>query len=91
MTDNGSGEEKAATWFDDAEEALEKVGESLRAAWEETREPRMSALEAAKEAAEQLGDAIDQAVDVVRQRMQSGDTAGGDDDRPGDDLMVDEE
>lgn len=90
MTDNGNGEDKAATWFDDAEEALEKVGDSLRAAWDETREPRMSALEAAKEAAEQLGDAIDQAVDVVRQRLQSGEKNGGDD-SPGDDLMVDED
>lgn len=91
MTDNGNGEEKAATWFDDAEAALEKVGESLRAAWEETREPRMSALEAAKDAAEQLGDVIDQAVDVVRQRMQS---AEEDEDDAGDsveDIMVDEE
>jgi hypothetical protein len=80
VTDNeasGDGEDRAApSWFDEAEKALDKVAESLRAAWEETREPRMSALEAAKKAAEQLGEAIDAGVDVVRKRMQASDDGG---------------
>ncbi len=54
-------------WADDAEQALNKTSEALRAAWEGTREARMSTLEAAKEAATQLGQAIDKAIEAARE------------------------
>lgn len=54
-------------WFDEAEEALNRTGEALRAAWEETREARMSTLEAAREAANRLGSAIDQGIEAAKQ------------------------
>ena len=59
-------------WIDEAEEALERVGDSLRAAWDETRDSRMNALGSAKQAAKQLGDAIDRGVDAARSRWQGG-------------------
>jgi hypothetical protein len=77
----GNGEESTRpTWIDEAEQALDKVAESLRAAWQETREPRMSALESAKTAAEQLGEAIDAGVEIVRIRLQASPSAGDDSD-----------
>jgi len=54
-------------WMDDAESALERIGESLRQAWSETRDARLATLEAAKEAASRLGDAIDQGISVVKE------------------------
>jgi hypothetical protein len=65
MTDEQTPREKR--WIDDAEEALNRTGETLRAAWEGTREARMSTLEAAKEAANRLGAAIDQGIAVARE------------------------
>lgn len=53
-------------WLDDAEAALDKAAESLRVAWEESRDARMSALEAARDAAGKLGDAIDQGIDAAK-------------------------
>lgn len=60
-----SGQQKSE-WMEDAESALERIGESLRQAWTETREARVATLEAAREAASRLGDAIDQGINVVR-------------------------
>jgi len=65
MTDEQTPREKR--WIDDAEEALNRTGETLRAAWVGTREARMSTLEAAKEAANRLGAAIDQGIAVARE------------------------
>lgn len=61
------GEEKR-DWKAEAEEALQKTGDSLSAAWEATREGRMNALEKAKEAAAQLGAAIDRGVAAAKER-----------------------
>jgi hypothetical protein len=73
-------------WLDDAEEALNRTADSLRAAWEGTREARMSTLEAAKEAAAQLGKAIDQGIEVAREKWDPSrsDTADGQDVSPDD-------
>lgn len=91
MTESGNGGESSRpTWFEEAEQALDKVAESLRAAWEETREPRMSALESAKKAAEQLGEAIDAGVDIVRIRLQSAPEAE-EGDAGMEEIVVDEE
>lgn len=60
--------EEKKDWKADAEEALQKTGDSLSAAWDATREGRMSALEAAKTAARQLGEAIDQGVAAAKER-----------------------
>ena len=54
-------------WKTEAEEALQKAGDSLTAAWDASRDGRMSALEAAKTAARQLGDAIDKGVAVAKE------------------------
>jgi hypothetical protein len=64
MTDNRDTDSRK--WLDDAEEALNLASESVKKAWEGTKETRMSALEAAREAATQLGRAIDQGIDVAR-------------------------
>ena len=53
-------------WIDEAEEALNRTAEALKAAWEGTREARMSTLEAAKDAANRLGEAIDQGIVVAK-------------------------
>ena len=53
-------------WVDDAEDALRRVGDALKAAWEGTRESRVSTLEAAKEAAGRLSNAIDEGVSAAR-------------------------
>lgn len=58
-------------WFDEAEDALEKAGIALRAAWDASRDSRMSALESAKKAARQLGDAIDRGVAGARERWDT--------------------
>ena len=53
-------------WIDEAEEALNRTAEALKAAWEGTREARMSTLEAAKDAANHLGETIDQGIAVAK-------------------------
>jgi ElaB/YqjD/DUF883 family membrane-anchored ribosome-binding protein len=53
-------------WIDEAEEALNRTGDALRAAWDQTRDARASALEAAREAATRLGDAIDQGIEAAK-------------------------
>lgn len=68
--------EEKKDWKADAEEALQKTGDSLSAAWDATREGRMSALEATKEAARQLGEAIDKGVTAAKDRW--GGEADGD-------------
>jgi len=60
-------------WKAEAEEALQKTGDSLSAAWDATREGRSSALEAAKDAARQLGVAIDKGVAAARERWAGAD------------------
>lgn len=64
-------------WTDEAEEALERTGEALRAAWEGSRDARMSALEAAKEAAKRLGEAIDGGIAVAKETWGSTREASG--------------
>lgn len=58
-------------WSDEAEEALDRTTEALKAAWEGSREARVSALEAAKEAANRLAEAIDRGVAVARETWDS--------------------
>lgn len=60
--------EEKRDWKTEAEEALQKTGDSLAAAWDATRDGRMKALEKAKEAARQLGDAIDHGVSAAKDR-----------------------
>lgn len=59
-------DQRKSEWMDEAESALERIGDSLRQAWTETREARISSLEAAREAASRLGDAIDQGINVMK-------------------------
>ncbi|HEX6222422.1 MAG TPA: hypothetical protein VF115_15125, partial [Acidimicrobiia bacterium] len=65
MTDDQN--QGAKKWIDDAEEALNRTAEALKSAWNETREARMSTLEAAKDAATRLGKAIDLGIEAARQ------------------------
>lgn len=75
-------EEKAKTprqWIDEAEEALNRTGEALRNAWNETKETRMGTLESAREAASRLGKAIDEGIAAARQSWDSSQRDGADD------------
>lgn len=64
---SGEREPSNKKWIEEAEDALNRTADALRAAWDETREARMSTLEAAREAANRLGAAIDQAIDAAKQ------------------------
>lgn len=57
-------------WIDDAEDALNKIGQALKAAWEETHEARTETLQSAKEATSRLGDAIDQGMAAARKQWE---------------------
>ena len=47
---------------------MNRTAEALKAAWEGTREARMSTLEAARDAANRLGEAIDQGIVVAKEK-----------------------
>ncbi|HEY7469221.1 MAG TPA: hypothetical protein VIC07_06805 [Acidimicrobiia bacterium] len=66
-TTGGSGDARQR-WVEEVQEALDRAGETFRAAWEATRESRMSALESAKQAAQELGDVIDKGIAAARER-----------------------
>ncbi len=57
-------------WLDDAEDALNKIGLALKAAWEESHEARTATLESAREATSRLGDAIDQGMAAARKQWE---------------------
>lgn len=81
-------------WVREAEEALDRATESIRSAWAETHDSRMSALGSAKQAAKQLGEAIDRGVETVRSSWQSSEDASppsGDDAAPKQQSGADEE
>jgi microcystin degradation protein MlrC len=63
-------------WVVEAEDALNRAGEALKSAWEQTRDARMTALETAKEAANRLTEAIDQGIEVAKQTWDPS-TSGG--------------
>ena len=67
MTDN-----QQKRWLDEAEDAWKRAGDALKAAWDQTRESRMAALETAKEAASRLGEAIDQGIAVAKETWDPG-------------------
>lgn len=69
----------ARQWMDDAEEALTRTGDALRSAWSQTKEARMSTLQAAREAASRLGRAIDEGIDAARQSWESSQSQGPED------------
>ncbi len=85
MTEESKGDDTRPSWLDEAEKALDRAGDSLRSAWEETRDVRMSALEAAKQAAEQLGKAIDRGVAAAKEQWEA---TGGE---PPQEIGADEE
>jgi len=65
-------------WIDEAEEALNRTGDALRAAWDQTKDARASALDAAREAANRLGEAIDQGIVAAKETWDPGrDTGAG--------------
>jgi len=72
----------ARKWIDEAEEALTRARDAVRAAWEGTRDARIATLEAAKEAADKLSNAIDQGMEVARGAWDS----SKEQQPPGDDL-----
>lgn len=69
----------ARKWIDEAEEALSRTGDALRRAWSDSKEARMSTLEAAREAASRLGKAIDEGIDAARQSWEASQSQGPDD------------
>jgi hypothetical protein len=62
-------------WIDDAEEAVNRATDALRAAWDESREARMSTLESAREAVTKLGSALDQGIEAARKNWNPSETA----------------
>jgi hypothetical protein len=73
-------------WIDEAEEALSRTAEALKAAWEGTREARVSTLEAARDAANRLGEAIDQGIVVAKETWDQSQRA-----EPTEDMATGEE
>jgi hypothetical protein len=67
-TESGDARQK---WAAEVQEALDRTGDAIRAAWEATRESRMGALESAKQAAQELGDVIDKGIAAARERWAS--------------------
>ncbi|HEX6301323.1 MAG TPA: hypothetical protein VF148_12720 [Acidimicrobiia bacterium] len=63
---NSEQEKTTKQWISDAEEALNRTGDALKTAWNETKEARMATLEAAREAASRLGKAIDEGIEAAR-------------------------
>lgn len=70
----GDRDQSNKRWIEEAEDALNRTTEALRAAWDESREARMSTLEAAREAANRLGTAIDQGIEAAKQSWGPGQT-----------------
>jgi hypothetical protein len=73
--ENAESGKKRPEWVEEAEDALERIGNAIAAGWDATRETRMSALDSAKHAAKQLGEAIDQGMGTARQMFHK-DEAG---------------
>lgn len=77
MTDEGTtsegGKEKGTGqgWMKDIQGALDRTGESVRTAWDATREDRMRALEAAKQAAKELGEVLEKGMEAARERWDT--------------------
>ena len=58
-------------WLQDAEGALDRTTKALHAAWDATRDTRLSSLESAKRAAKELGEVIDRGVAVAKERWET--------------------
>jgi hypothetical protein len=71
-TTGGSGDARQR-WVEEVQEALDRAGETFRAAWEATRESRMSALESAKQAAQELGEVLDKGIAAAKERWSAAD------------------
>lgn len=67
-TPEGDKKQMGREWVDEAEKALERTSDALKAAWDSSRESRLAALQAAKKAASQLGEAIDRGVAGAKDR-----------------------
>lgn len=72
-TENSSSdaEHDRPDWMREAEDALDRIGDAIRVAWEETRDTRLNALGSAKQAAKQLGEALDRGAEAARNRWQA--------------------
>ncbi|HZD22862.1 MAG TPA: hypothetical protein VE569_05600 [Acidimicrobiia bacterium] len=74
MTDNQDPNPNPRRWIDEAEDALNRTSEALKAAWEETRDARKATLEAAREAVNRLSRAIDQGIETAKQSWGASDS-----------------
>jgi hypothetical protein len=63
-------EQSTRKWIEEAEEALNRIGDSLKAAWDETQDARMATLQSAREATTRLGETIDQGIAAARKRWE---------------------
>lgn len=70
------GERGRKEWIDDAQDALQRAGDALRAAWDASKPARMNALEAARQAARQLDDALDRGMSAARERWDKAEAEG---------------
>jgi hypothetical protein len=69
-------EKTSKQWISDAEEALNRTGDALKTAWNDTKEARMSTLEAARETASRLGKAIDEGIEAARRSWDASQSQG---------------
>jgi ElaB/YqjD/DUF883 family membrane-anchored ribosome-binding protein len=65
-------------WMDEVQQALDRTGEAVKAAWEATRDSRMSALESAKQAAQELGVVLDKGIAAAKERWAATEESVGD-------------
>lgn len=63
-------EQSTRKWIEEAEETLNRIGDSLKAAWDETQDARMATLQSAREATTRLGETIDQGIAAARKRWE---------------------
>lgn len=94
MTDNNNQQPSEAEdaarkgWMGEAQEALDRVAEALRSAWDTTRDARMSALDSAKSAVNELGEVVERGVTAAKERWAASDQAAGE---AGDDTVSTED
>ncbi|MGA7272385.1 MAG: hypothetical protein WB239_15035 [Acidimicrobiia bacterium] len=80
MTDESTvgenGEQARKDWMNDAQDALQRAGDAIRAAWDASKPARASALDAARQAARELDDALERGMAAARERWDKSQTAG---------------
>lgn len=59
------------SWIGQSQDAFDRAADALRAAWDATREARVTALESAKRAVDDLAAAVEHGAEVAQERWAS--------------------